>query len=65
MKVGSLVEYEWEMQIDGQYHSFKDIGVVVEILKRGFITSAWVQWTSEAEAQWVNCDMLEVISESR
>ena len=65
MKVGNLVKYEWTMQIDGQYHTFKDIGVVVETWMRGFIESAWIEWTSGAEAQWVDCDELEVISESR
>ena len=53
------------MQIDGDYHTFKDIGVVLETWMRGFVPSVWIQWCSEAESQWVDCDVLEVINESR
>ena len=65
MKVGDLVSYEWTMQIDGDYHTFRDIGVVLETWMRGFVPSAWIQWCSGAEAQWVDCDELEVMNESR
>tara|TARA_R110000824_G_scaffold13363_10_gene58311 strand:+ start:2016 stop:2213 length:198 start_codon:yes stop_codon:yes gene_type:complete len=65
MKVGDLVKYEWEMQVDNDYHTFVSVGVVLETWMRLYIESAWIQWCCGAEAQWVDCDKLEVMNESR
>jgi hypothetical protein len=62
MKVGDLVKYEWTQEVDGGYHTFVSVGVVLETWMRLYIETVWIEWCDGAEAQWVDCDDLEVIT---